>query len=97
MTPHEPMGVPDDLGPEDELELSDLAVKMAGADEMDTMHDPDTHPKPPHPKEEGVTDLNGNREVDIMGDTPPVEEELGPTDLNIAMDGLPELDVEDDF
>jgi len=66
-----------DLSPLDEIERVDAAVEHAGRDEQQTMFDPGTHPKPPHPREEGVTDRNGTRSVDMMSDTPPIGDVLG--------------------
>lgn len=63
--------------PLDEIERMDIAVEQAGRDEDKTMFDPDTHPKKPHPKEEGVTCLDGTRSVDMMADTPPIDDVLG--------------------
>jgi len=68
------------LGPMDDLELMDLQVEHAAMDEQVTMFDDGTHPKPPHPKEEAMTDRMGERSVDMMLDTPPVENTLE-TDL----------------
>jgi hypothetical protein len=66
-----------DLSPLDEIERVDAAVEHAGRDEQQTMFDPGPHPQPPHPKEEGVTDRNGTRSVDMMSDTPPIDDVLG--------------------
>jgi len=69
-----------DLSPLDEIERMDLAVEQAARDEEMTMFDPNTHPKPPHPKEEGVTDLAGRCTVDIQEETPLVD--------NLTLDGI---------
>jgi len=61
------------LTPMDELELSDLHVKEAGLDEEQTMFDPNEHPKPPDKDEEGTTDMDGERVVDIQEETPPID------------------------
>lgn len=73
------------MSPMDELELMDLQVEHAAIDEERTMFDPDAHPKLPHPKEEGVTDLGGTRTVDVMADTPAVDDVLG---VNLTEDEL---------
>lgn len=62
------------MSPMDEIEAMDLRVELAGLDEHDTMFDPGTHPKPPGAKEEAVTDEVGGRTVDIMEDTPPIDD-----------------------
>lgn len=64
------------LSPFDELDELDHCVECAGNDEDKTMFDDDTHPKPPHPKEEAITDELGKRSVDIMVETPPIGEEV---------------------
>lgn len=64
----------DSLSPEDELALSDLRVKQAARDECKTCFDRETAPKPPHPKEEGVTDRGGSRQVDLQAETPRVDD-----------------------
>lgn len=64
------------VSPEAELERVDAACEAAGRDEHKTCFCDDTHPKPPSPKEEGVTSVDGSRQVDIQRDTPPVEVEL---------------------
>ena len=74
--------VGDSLTPMERLELADLEVELAGLDEERTMFDPDVAPKPPSPKEEGVTDLEG-KSRDMMTDTPAVETEIGVEDVDI--------------
>ena len=64
------------LSPLTELELADEQVALAAEDEHKTCFCPDAHPKPPHPREEGVTDLTGERSVDIMRDTGKVSDDL---------------------
>lgn len=63
-----------DLGAFEELEMADLEVEMAAEDERDTMWDPNSAPKAPHPREEATTDRTGGREVDTMEDTEPIED-----------------------
>lgn len=63
-----------------DLQRMDMAVKLQGMDEDRTMFDDNTHPKPPDSKEEGITDRAGEREVDMMFDTPKIEDVLK-TDL----------------
>lgn len=77
------------MGPFDELEMMDLNVEHASVDEEQTIFDPDTHPKPPHPKEEGITDVDGRRSVDVMIDTPAIDP-IGTFDL--TADELRDLD-----
>lgn len=63
-----------DMGPLDELEFVELQVEHAAMDEEQTMFDPDTHPTAPCAKEEGVTDVDGEKNVDVMRDTPPIDD-----------------------
>lgn len=77
------------MSPFDEIERMDIKVEHAALDEEQTMFDPDVHPKLPHPKEEGTTDLDGKRNVDVMVDTPPIDP-IGTFDL--TEDDLRELD-----
>lgn len=76
--------------PEDELELVDLGVQLSALDERATMFDPDTAPRPPDPKEEGVTSLDGTRTVDMQRDTPTVDD-LASFDL--STDDLYDVDL----
>lgn len=74
--PHEERS-PDEVAPDpppqrdllDELERADLAVEAQGIEEERTMFDPKEPPKAPHPREEGITSLDGSREVDLQRDT----------------------------
>lgn len=82
------------LSPDVELEVSDESVRLAAEDEDRTMFDPDTHPKaflgltdPSEP----IADGDGNA-FDIMADTDPVMVEVGETDRDPILEGLPELD-----
>jgi len=88
------------LNPFEEIELTELKARMAFMDEQDTMFDAGTHPTPVQASEEGVTDgrpgfhaPNSSRMPDLMADTPPVERELGATDVDVASEGLPELET----
>lgn len=63
-----------DPSPIDEIDRMDLIVEEAALDEEMTMFDADTHPKPPSPQEEAVTDVDGKAEVDIMRDTPDLDD-----------------------
>jgi len=63
-----------EMSPLDEIEAADLTVELAALDEEQRMFDPNAHPRPPSPKEESTTDIDGEREVDIMDDTPSVDE-----------------------
>lgn len=65
------------VSPRVELELADQCVHAAAADEERCHFDDSAHPKPPNPKEEGVTSLDGGRLVDIQGDTPTLESAFG--------------------
>lgn len=80
------------LSPETELEISDERVALASEDERRTCFSPREHPKPPHARDEGVTDHTGSRLVDIEKDTPSVGAELSPTGRDFFEMGLPELD-----
>lgn len=82
------------MKPFEELAELDQRVKLAERDEERRCFDCTCHPKPPHPREEGVTSRDGSEIVDIMADRPPVTVELGPTDTDVARDGLPELDFD---
>lgn len=62
-----------------EIEMMDQAVRLAGLDEHKTQFDPETNPKPPHAKEEGVTDAEGQAFEDV----------------NPAVDSVAELDAAD--
>jgi len=64
----------EELSPIEEIERSDMLVELAALDEEQRMFDPDVHPKPPSAKEEGTTDIDGDREVDMMHDTPNIDE-----------------------
>lgn len=71
------------MSPLEEIELMDLNVEHAAIDEERTMFDPGTHPKPPHSKEEGITDIDGRRNVDMMFDTPAIDP-IGTFDLTAS-------------
>lgn len=63
-----------ELGPMDELALSDARVEAAGLDEMDTMWDPDTHPRAHRASDPDEPICNSDGEVcDIMEDTAPID------------------------
>lgn len=72
------------MDPEDEIEFVDLKIREAGIDEAQTAFDPDTAPKPPHPKEEGVTSHIGESLVDLQRDTPLV----GHADFDLTQEDL---------
>lgn len=63
----------DSLSPFDEMEMAELGVKQAELDEEAAMFDPDVNPRAPHPKEEGVTDMDGTRVVDMQEETRDVD------------------------
>lgn len=76
----------------DEIELMDTQVELAGRDEMQTMFDPETHPRD-HRREdpdEPVCDDCGNA-VDMMSDTDAIEEELG---FDLSIDDLADVDID---
>jgi len=62
------------MSPEDELEMVELGVKMAGLDEEQTMFDPDTAPKVPDVGSEATMHSDGAGPVDIQRDTPVVDD-----------------------
>ncbi|WP_435335963.1 hypothetical protein [Haloarchaeobius sp. TZWWS8] len=70
----------EEINPFAELEDIDRRCRKAEEDDIKRCWCPDTHPKPPSSKQEGVTSLDGNRLVDLMGDTPAIEDELGLSD-----------------
>lgn len=87
---HDPAHPRQTLSPFTEIEVNDEQVALAAEDEWKTCFCPDTHPKPPHPKEEGVTSLDGSRMADLMADTPPIEVELDMMPVGQG-DGLDDL------
>lgn len=87
--PPEAHSAPRTMSAFEELEAVELQTELAAMDEWDTCFCPQTHPKPPHPKEEGVTDVDGVRTVDMMSDTPSLDP-LGTFDL--SSDELEDLD-----
>jgi len=82
----EPDDPADELSPMDEIEMADLQVELAGLDEEQTMFDPDAPPKAPSPKEEGTTSLEGKKEVDLMDDTPPIDDLTISQEIDISLD-----------
>ena len=80
----------EEMSPLDEIERADLQVELAGLDEEQTMFDPEVHPKPPSSKEEGTTDIDGDREVDIMRDTENIDDVIvgpeGVDDIGVSID-----------
>lgn len=82
----EPIGADTRLSPFDEMEMAELGVKQAELDEEATMFDPNVDPRSPHPKEEGVTDMDGDRIVDMQADT--VNVDLPNLNLDDASDIL---------
>lgn len=63
-----------ELTPFDELELMDLHVGLASLDEEQTMFDPDTAPRTPRQSNEPIRDTRTEERIDIMLDTPAVDE-----------------------
>lgn len=81
-----------ELTPMDELELMDQQVELAGRDEMQTMFDPETHPRG-HRREdpdEPVCDDCGVP-VDVMSDTGPIEKEMG---FDLSLGDLSDIDID---
>lgn len=76
--------------PLEDLEVMDEAVELAGQDEDRTMFDPDSHPKKPHKREEAVTDMEGSRTVDVMVDTPKLEDEF---EFDLTEDEIRDADL----
>lgn len=76
------------MDPEEELEFVDLKVREAAVDEERTCFCPVEHPKPPHAREEAVTDRMGVEEVDVQRDTPTVD-----VDFDLSLDELSDVDV----
>lgn len=82
------------LSPIGELELMDVKVEQARVDEQKTMFDPDTHPKDLDQTEEAVTNEKGDRTVDLMSDTPSIDDELEiGTDEDDVIDADTDLDL----
>lgn len=79
-----------ELTMEDELALVDLRCRAADLDEYERCWNPDSHPKSPHAKEEGVTNRDGTRLVDVQRDSIRVDDVA---DFDLDADDLNDVDL----